>query len=57
MTNTESNSEEKPKEIPYWANGDNLRQIEKDVVIPNMMKKKAKLICKEYLDSKGFYFF
>jgi len=40
-----------PSTIATWASGEKLRQIEKDVVIPNMMKKKARLICKEYVDS------
>ena len=38
--------------IPPWASGDSLRVIEKDVVIQNRMKKRAKVLCQEYMDSK-----
>ena len=42
---------ENEHEIPPWATGSHLRKIEESVIIPNLMKKKAKIICKEYLDA------
>ncbi|XP_066912082.1 COX assembly mitochondrial protein homolog [Clytia hemisphaerica] len=47
---TSSNSE---RFVAPWATGDKLRKIEEEVLIPNLMKKKAKVICKEYMDSFG----
>ena len=36
--------------IAPWASGESLRKIEKEVLIPNLMKKKAKVLCKDYMD-------
>ena len=44
---TSSNSE---RFIAPWASGEKLRKIEEEVLIPNLMKKKAKVICKEYME-------
>lgn len=45
--------DKKERFVAPWASGENLRVIEKDVLIPNLMKKKAKVLCKEYMDSKS----
>ena len=49
------NEDKSDRFIAPWATGDHLRNIEKDVLVPNLMKKKAKVICKEYLDSMCCY--
>ena len=54
MTTNEAAEVEAPKEIPEWARGEKLRKIEKNVVIQNIMKKKAKLSCKEAVIGKTF---
>jgi len=36
--------------IAPWAAGEHLRKVEKEVLIPNLMKKKAKVICKDYME-------
>lgn len=36
--------------IAPWASGEHLRKIEKEVLIPNLMKKKAKILCKDYME-------
>ena len=41
--------------IAPWAAGEHLRKIEKEVLIPNMMKKKAKVLCADYMESKFTY--
>ena len=41
--------------IAPWASGENLRKIEKEVLIPNLMKKKAKVLCKDYMEGKDIF--
>lgn len=38
--------------IAPWAKGDHLRKIESEVLIPNLMKKNAKVLCKDAMASK-----
>ncbi|XP_057309024.1 COX assembly mitochondrial protein homolog [Hydractinia symbiolongicarpus] len=38
-------------DIAPWAKGDHLRKIESEVLIPNLMKKKAKVLCKDVMAS------
>lgn len=37
--------------IAPWAKGDHLRKIESEVLIPNLMKKNAKVLCKDAMAS------
>ena len=39
------------KPIPKWASGSNLRHVEKEVLIPKIMREEAKILCKEYVDA------
>ena len=41
------------REIPPWARGEGLRKVEKDVLIPRIMREKAKVLCKEFVDGKN----
>ena len=41
-----------PREIPPWAQGTNLRNVEKDVLIPKIMREKAKIKCKDLVDGR-----
>lgn len=36
--------------IPPWADGKNLRNVERDVLIPKIMREKAKVKCKDLVD-------
>lgn len=51
MSNTPEENVDADEKIPPWASGTHLRRIEETVLIPNLMKVKAKVICKEYLDA------
>ena len=44
--------EELKKQIPPWAQGEKLRNVERDVLVPNIMRKKAKVHCKEFVDGR-----
>ena len=35
--------------VAPWASGERLRKVESEVLIPNLMKKKAKVICQDYM--------
>lgn len=40
------------KEIPPWADGEALRHVEKDVLIPKIVRNISREKCKEYLDGR-----
>ena len=44
--------EDLKKQIPAWAQGEKLRNVERDVLVPNIMRKKAKVHCKELVDGR-----
>lgn len=44
--------EELKQQIPSWAKGDKLRSVERDVLIPKIMRQKAKVKCKDLVDGK-----
>ena len=44
-------SSDKERHVAPWADGDNLRVVEKEVLIPKIMKEKAKVKCAEYVDA------
>ena len=49
----EEHQGEAPKrEIPPWAQGEQLRNVERDVLIPKIMREKAKVKCKDLVDGK-----
>ncbi|XP_004208413.1 COX assembly mitochondrial protein homolog [Hydra vulgaris] len=35
--------------VAPWASGEKLRKVESEVLIPNLMKKKAKVLCQDYM--------
>ena len=44
--------EELKEQIPPWAKGEKLRSVERDVMIPKIMRQKAKVKCKDLVDGK-----
>ena len=51
----ESSSEVKEageREIPPWAHGTTLRNVERDVLVPKIMREKAKVRCKDVVDGR-----
>eukprot|EP00794_Sanderia_malayensis_P012238 gene12238-13499_t len=38
------------REIAPWAQGEQLRKVERDVLVPKIMRERAKIRCKEYVD-------
>lgn len=51
MSNGKTNSCK--KEIPPWASGDDLRHVEKDVLIPKIMRERARTEkCRDLVEGK-----
>ena len=46
--------EESQEQMPPWAQGDKLRNVERDVLIPRIMRERAKLNCKDLVDGEIF---
>lgn len=52
---TEPDSNEK-REVPPWAKGRTLRNVERDVLVPKIMREQAKIRCKELVDGEFKFF-
>ncbi|KAK3696533.1 hypothetical protein QZH41_015899 [Actinostola sp. cb2023] len=50
MSATQNDSQSSEKEIPPWAKGENLRHVEKDVLIPKIVREISREKCKDYVD-------
>lgn len=46
----EKNDDMGKREIPPWAQGETLRNVERDVLIPKIMRQRAKEECKDLVD-------
>lgn len=53
MADDSTGSSDVEKEIPPWAKGEGLRHVEKDVLIPKIVREISRERCKPYLDGKA----
>ena len=49
---TEGSTEDPSNKIPPWARGENLRYVEKEVLIPKIAREKAKAKCDDLIKGK-----
>ena len=49
---SEDSTKESEGDIPPWADGDRLRKVEKNVLIPKKMREKARESCKDLVEGK-----
>lgn len=48
--NAAQTPEDAQREVPPWAQGTTLRNVERDVLIPKIMRERAKIKCKDLVD-------
>ena len=49
---TSNETEDPSNKIPPWARGENLRYVEKEVLIPKIAREKAKAKCDDLIKGK-----